>query len=131
MSHESKGLVPKRPGGLLVGQPVKGPDGKWHDQFGEEISPDLSKDTEWSAKFWSHQPKGMREVMIENIEAAEGGGRLSIMISSEGGDLPDIDKERLSAYRQLVRELGYEVGEFEINRAPGGAGTAVMKFSRK
>ena len=68
------------------------------------------RDQLYAAKFWENQPKGMREVMAANIETALKKGQFASFVSPNG--LDEKDKAKLSAYRQLARDLGYEMGQF-------------------
>src|SRR3989344_278502 len=127
MNQEAPELSPKRPGGVLEGKPVQGEDGKWHDRFGEKLLEDQSKDSDWTAKFWSHQPRGMEDTMKENLEKALEQGSITVLIGG-GKELDDFAKEKMSAYRQLARELGYEVGQFKLHK---NSGTATMEIGKK
>lgn len=73
----------------------------------------LDKDEVYAARFWEEKPEELREVMIDNIcQAAEKEGFIGSFVDPSG--ITEKDKEKLSAYRQLARELGYEVGEFKF-----------------
>lgn len=102
----------KRPGGLLAGKPTQGFDGKWYNQYGEPIEFD-EKDLKYSERFWSSQPKGMRETFMNNILNAANDGFLGIIISEK--EFTEKDKERASAYRVLARQMGLEVGGYILN----------------
>ena len=115
----------KRPGGTLKGKPVEGLDGKWYDPFGNEIIFD-SKDLEYSNRFWSHsKPLGLKEVMIEDIITGEKSGSIGSFVSSDG--ILEDDREKLSAYKVLAQQIGYEVGQFSFN---DGAYTALAPIRK-
>lgn len=113
---------PARPGGELQGKPIQGLDGQWYDKFGEAIG----KDEVYSEQFWDHQPEGMREAMIENIESAAQKGSFSIFAGHNG--IEDHDKEKMSAYRFLAKELGYVVGPFYYNKSTYVVNATITKI---
>lgn len=126
-----KGLSPQndrvveRPGGPLVGQPAQGLDGNQYDQFGDQVDVPASynasqndptnKDTEYADRFWVRQPEGMRDIMIGKINTAveKEGGIFSLFADPAG--ISEHDKEKMSAYRALAKELGYEIGQYKFN----------------
>ncbi len=111
---ERKEIQQKRPGGPLKGKPVEGLDERWYDPFGKPIKFE-ERDLIYAKRFWSHnQPRGLREVMIENVLDSEKHGFLGCFVSSEGID--ETNKEKLSAYRVLAQQMGYKLGKFIFNR---------------
>ena len=66
----------------------------------------------YSERFWQRQPKGVREAMIENIQKGAESGFIGSYV--DPGGITDDDREKLSAYRNLAKELGYEVGEYKF-----------------
>lgn len=126
---------PKLPGGELKGQPVQGPDGKWYDQFGEQIEhrqsgvkPEADKDIDYAGRFWARQPKGMREAMEEIIRDAAKDGFISDLVGPGGID--EARKEKLSAYRRLAMELGYEIGKFQFKKGPNIVMAEIKKIEK-
>ncbi|MEK6952751.1 MAG: hypothetical protein AABX29_07085 [Nanoarchaeota archaeon] len=118
-------LIKNRPGGPLEGRPVSGIDGKWYDQFGREIKFD-PKDIKYSDLFWSrNQPRGIKEAMIDNIVSASEGGLFGCFVAANG--ITDYDKERLSAYRVLAKQMGYEIGEYKFNARSGNATVPIWR----
>lgn len=100
-----------RPGGELYGRPVQGLDGHWYDKYGTPIS----EDEEYSRRFWDKgQPKEMRSTMIGILESSIQNGHFSSFVDPSG--ITEYDKEKLSAYRILARELGYTIGQFSFNK---------------
>ncbi len=75
----------------------------------------FQRDVAHATRFWLRQPKGVREAMEQSIRAAVGVGTLSLFIDPSG--ITNSDRDRLSAYRVLAQELGYEVGDFVINHS--------------
>src|SRR3989339_183899 len=126
---------PKRPGGPLVGKPVQGLDGQWYNQFGEKIEDTRrdqprNKDADYAQRFWDKgQPKGFREVMIGNlhnsIKEGENEGVFRCSVSPQG--INDTDKEKLSAYRVLANELGYDMGPYQFNANSYIASAKIIK----
>lgn len=102
---------PARPEGELQGKPIQGLDGQWYDKFGEPIG----KDEVYSEQFWIGQPKGLREVMIQNIESAAREGIFHIFGGPNG--IEERDKAKMAAYRTLAQENGFEIGLFHYNRS--------------
>lgn len=114
-----------RPGGPLVGKPIQGSDGRWYNQFKEEIKFD-PKNVKFSDLFWSrNQPTAKREAMMDNIISASGNGLLALIV--DHGGITDMDKERLSAYRVLAKQMGYEVGLYRFNPASGNVTALICK----
>ena len=111
---------PKQMGGELREKSVQGPDGQWYNKFGEKITTDEA----YASMFWEKQPKGMRETMINIIRDSEREGMIAFLSAQEG--ITQDLKEKLSAYRLLAKELGYEVGEFAF-KAKAGTVTAQIR----
>ena len=116
----------KRPGGELKGKPIQGPDGQWRDAFGEKIeapTPPASReaiDHEYSKRFWETRAlKGekfqndLRATMQSNVMSAADSGMLALAVDPAG--ITDHDREKLSAYRELAKTMGYEIGAFRFN----------------
>lgn len=113
----------KRPGGPLQGKIIQGPDGKWYNEFGEQAS----KDDIYSHLFWSRkQPPNLREAMMQNILSASQTGTFGVFVNPSG--MTEEDKEKLSAYRVLARELGFEIGEFQFNKRSHNALATIKKM---
>lgn len=104
----------KRPGGELHIRNIQQPDGTWKDGYGESLSPKDARDMAYAARFWERQPDGMLQVAKENLAKATESGQFSMVISPNGPD--ESDKEKMSAYRQLAKELGYDFGPFELHK---------------
>jgi len=112
-------ISPMRPGGELKGVPVQGLDGQWYDIYGKKIS----KDKAFANLFWKKQEqkfknekfvKQLKETMEENIETGyKNSGKLGSFVDPKG--ITQEDKEKLSAYRLLAEELGYQVGEYKFD----------------
>jgi hypothetical protein len=99
-----------RPGGALVQRPVQGPDGNWY-MDGRRISEEDARDYEYATRFWKRgQPETMRQNMTEIIEKAVQEGTFYLFVDQE--EMTDEDKERISAYRVLAKQIGYRVGGF-------------------
>lgn len=113
-------------GGELKGKPIQGPDGQWRDKFGEKISADEA----YASVFWEKQPKGKREVMMGSIRRAAEKGEISELIPPEG-IVDSYYKEKLSAYRLLAREMGYEIGKFIFKKQAGTAIAPIKKIEQK
>src|SRR3989338_545484 len=121
----------KRPEGEMVGNPKKDSDGQWYNKFVEKIS----QDDAYSDLFWEKQKKlGNKPELIEKQKAVMAGiikdaikpgetvGKFGHAVEQVGGmtqelekGIPESDKEKLSAYRVLAKELGYEIGLFQKN----------------
>jgi len=137
MGFEQKFL--KRPGGPLQGKPVEGLNGQWYNQFGEKIEDPrknqlYDKDVDYAQKFWSKgQPEGLREAMIESIQNSikdgENEGVFSIFVNQQG--LDENDKMKMSAYRQLAKENGYEISQFQFNAKTHNARAKITKIEQQ
>ncbi len=119
--------VPSRPEGPIVQRPMEingvfydplhppkayqKEDGSMEYRGGKPLERDQA-DKLYSERFWQRQPKGVRESMIDIIkERAEGG---SFVIAVDPRGITDDDREKLSAYRDLAKQIGYEVGEYKF-----------------
>lgn len=90
---------------------IRDPDGTQRYIGGREMIPDEV----YAAKFWARKhPPGLREAMIETIRADAQIGTTVIFVDKSG--ITEIDKEKLSARRELAKELGFEVGSFAFNK---------------
>ncbi len=126
---------PKRPGGELQGRNVQGPNGTWVDKFNEPLGAKESTDMEYAAKFWNRQDKNLspkyagqlRESMRGNIESAVNGKRGSIGSFVDPTGVTEEDKEKLSAYRVLAKEMGYEVGDYAFDKRSHVASAQISK----
>lgn len=124
----------KRPGGPIQGKPIQDFEGKWHNQSGEEISTDAA----YAQAYWNEQKiKGMpeknidqmRQSMRDTIEQQEEGGIVGIFVDKTG--ITDEFKRKLSAYREIAREMGYEIGEFRFNENSGNVTASIKKREAK
>jgi hypothetical protein len=105
----------KLPGGELKGKLTQGSDKEWSDQFGARIPKDKARDLEYAARFWrGERPSQLRETMKKIIESAYAQGQFAYAVDSNG--LSETDKEKLSAYRVLANELGYNIGPYELHK---------------
>jgi len=76
--------------------------------------------------FWSRdQPRGKREAIIDNIISASETGLIGCFVNS--GGITDYDKERLSAYRILAKQMGYEIGEYKFNPRSGNVTAPIRR----
>jgi hypothetical protein len=107
MSESSE--APARPGGALVERPVQGSDGNWY-MHGRRIPREEAVDYEYAATFWAKQPKAMERTMMDIIEHAAQEGTFWLFVDQER--MTDEDKERISAYRVLAKQMGYRLGGF-------------------
>lgn len=74
----------------------------------------LDKDDVYADRFWEkNKVEGLREAMVENIRRAIKVGYFGQFVSPNGID--EKDRENLSAYRKLARELGYEMGPYTFD----------------
>lgn len=99
----------------------KGKDGKVEAVGGKQVKPDEM----YAQRFWDRQPPGMREVMIENIHSAAEKGSIGSFTDPKG--ISETDREKLSAYRLLAEELGYEVGSYVRNPKTYTASAPIKK----
>lgn len=142
---ELSGLDPEkaqRPGGELYGRPVqregkwydkfgqeiplpepkRREDGKWRDRDGKEISDAVAQDQSYARRFWEgFLLRGRTEGVIpDTIEAmrvsitkAAERGQFGVLVDSHG--ITEKDKERISAYREVARTMGYQIGPLRFN----------------
>lgn len=76
-----------------------------------------SKDQQYAIAFFMSQPKGMRQVIENNIRRSAPSGIISIFADMNG--LTEQDKQRLSAYRVVASEMGFAIGQWRLNRNSG------------
>lgn len=113
MSLEKRRL----PGGPLQGRAAQGQDKKWRDQFGEALDSNKAQDMDYAARFWTRsQPTGMRENMMTIIESSANQDPPQLASFIDPSGITEKDKEKLSAYRVLAEEIGYEVGPYVLNK---------------
>ncbi len=103
----------ERPGGELHTRPIQGSDGQWQDGYGNRISETEARDIDYATRFWRQQPAGQKQAMQEIIQNQVELGKFSLFVSPSG--ISEGDEEKLSAYRLLAREMGYEIGSFHFN----------------
>jgi len=138
---ETAGKASKLPGGEYKPKPIE-INGVLYDGFHppKEIQrPDgtvayiggrkLDRDQVYAERFWQKQPKGKREVMIENIPRMADNGFVTSFVSQNG--LSEEDREKLSAMRVLAKELGYDVGQFTFDSKTHIAKAPISKVSVK
>lgn len=87
---------------------------------------DTGRSKELIGKFRDRLKEQIKE-MIQNSPVEEGKQFIKIFVTREG--ITEEDKEKLSAYRLLAKEFGYEIGAFNLNRKTGVA-TAEIKVSQ-
>ena len=111
------GLEKRRlPGGALQGRAAQGQDNKWRDQFGEVLDFNKAQDMDYAARFWARsQPTGMRENMMTIVESSANQNPPQLASFIDPSGITEKDKEKLSAYRVLAEEMGYEVGPYVLN----------------
>lgn len=131
----------KRPGGAYSPKPVI-IEGKTYDPFhppklvqnpdgtqGFIGGKELTKDEVYADRFWRKtHPPGLREALIENIQKDAQAGTIGIFVSETG--IAEEDREKLSAYRELARELGFEIGQFTFHKNAGTATATIKKNSK-
>lgn len=84
----------------------------------------ITKDQSYSDDFWSKRhPEGYKEAMMETIKIEITRGIFANFVSgtktSNGFELDEESKEKLSAYRILADEMGYVIGPFKYNENAG------------
>jgi len=100
--------------------------------LGEPISDNLSKDQEYSRLFWERMTEGKRPEYRENKRlnmmeiindaVTKQKGRFSLFVTrSPEGKFDEADRENISAYREVAKEMGYILGPVTHN---GGNETA-------
>lgn len=128
----------KRPEGEYYARPYQENDGQWYDGEGNKITQDQAYTIAW----WHHQksiPKNperaekftetVEKTMKETIEKSSKGGTLHVFVDPKGL-VTDYDKMHLSAFRELAREMGYEVGQFKFNKTSFVASASIHKMKR-
>jgi hypothetical protein len=87
-----------------------------------------NKDIDYAERFWSSNKNTieLRDAMAQSLQRAIDRGDRLFHISVDVTGITEKDKERLSAYRALGKELGVELGPFRLIK---GAGTAVAELS--
>jgi len=114
--------------------PLKGlPQSQSLDQLGEKISDAEVLDQTYAAKHWESIQnqgnqkfvEGKRSAMQEIIEGAAEEGKIGMFVNQQGFD--EKDKAKMSAYRQLAKRMGYEIGEWVLNKSAGTATAEIKK----
>ncbi|MFA6047700.1 MAG: hypothetical protein WCV59_01160 [Parcubacteria group bacterium] len=84
------------------------------------------KDLEYTRKFQENMIAGQREVMEKHIVESAQAGSISIFTSREVFD--EEDKQKMSAFRTLAKKMGYEIGQFTINKGHDTATASIKKI---
>jgi len=123
---------PKKPGGELRGKPVQGPDEQWYNKFGEKIS----QDEAYAENYWGHfmpsasdkseRMEQAKMLMREAIESQAKTGLFRSFVDKTG--ITEKDKCKLSAYRLIAKEIGYEIGQFKFNKDAGTVTASLKKI---
>lgn len=85
-------------------------------------------DHNYAQRFWARVPEGMRAAYQTSIESAARTGTLAIFVNMEG--LDEKDREKMSALRLLAKELGYEVGQFRLDKRSGTVSASIRKIAK-
>ncbi len=80
----------------------------------DTLPADWEKDKENAARFFETQPADMRQSMIKVIEEAAKKDPPLIYVHIDGG-LSDKNVDKLSAFRILAEEMGWEIAAFDVN----------------
>lgn len=83
------------------------------------------RDLKYAAMFWENQPEGMLKAMSENIKKASLEGQIHSFAPMTG--LDEKSKKKMSAYRLLADAIGYEIGEYSLNRNHGTVTASIKK----
>lgn len=124
MGDESPVITKRRPGGPLVERPCFD-GGSWR-YFDERI---VNSDEMFADWFWAKNKKpGMRDIMEGVIESAVTEGRFTSFVDSTG--ITDDDRAKLSAYRVLAREMGYEIGRYKFNARSHNVSAEIRRMEK-
>ncbi len=101
----------------------------------------ISKDEEYAQKFWDAERakvkigknpdkylKDLRDAMMENIEKAVATGNIDVFAGPK--ELAESEKQKISAYRALAKEMGYEVGQFKLDKHTHSAEATIKKIEK-
>ena len=130
--------LPQRPGGVSrsVERPSEQQDGSWANAAGEKFTKDQAYAWEFWDSFWAQgkdiepHKEAMRESITkaaETIDPSTGEGELGIL-SGGGAEIDSYSKQKISAYRELAREMGYEVGQLKLNQRSGTITGTIKKL---
>jgi hypothetical protein len=87
-------------------------------------------DKEYARRYWIRQPPGMREVMERNIKkSATEEGVIYHFVDPQG--IKEDDKEKLSAFRILARQMGYDIGQYHFDKHAHVASAKVRKKTKR
>jgi hypothetical protein len=105
-------------------------------ESGNKINP---QDSQYATAFWVRmKQKGdafvasMREAMKSPIESAiktigpNGEGQFAIFVTPEG--MTDEERQKISAYREIAREMGYQIGPLKRNERSGTSTGIIRKL---
>lgn len=132
----------------MAGKSYKDDDDQWFNKYGEKIT----QDGAYSDMFWERQRQkygsdqtelfekqkaAMAEIIKNSIKPGESAGQFHHAVEQVSGmtqelekGIPDADKEKLSAYRILAKELGYEIGLFKKNPKSWTVSAEIKKLSK-
>jgi hypothetical protein len=95
-----------------------------------ELRGQPDKDKEYSDRFWERNQKipGIKDSMIESLKnaIARGDPQFQVFVTNTG--LTQEDKEKLSTYRAIAREIGVNLGPFRLNKKSGTAAADVVRI---
>jgi len=84
------------------------------------------EDPTYSAQFLATQPEGFEQAMQKNIRRSAEKGVISIFVSVDG--MTPQDKQKLSAYRVIADQMGYDIGQWKYSPSQGtGSASASIK----
>ncbi len=91
----------------------------------------ISKDVAYAMRYWEKRTDpNTRKTMEEILTTAlsKGAFHIAVYISPNPADgISEKDKEKLSAYRLLADEMGYELGPFVLQRDAGNVRSDIRK----
>jgi hypothetical protein len=96
----------------------------------DSLPANWAQDIENSKKFWVEHDANMRLSMLKVIDEATKKEPPLIYVHIEGG-LSDNNLEKLSAYRVLAEEQGWEIGALDINGISHTVSAPMRRFPPK
>lgn len=85
------------------------------------------EDQQYAQRWLSSRAPGTVQAIKQNIEQAAATGEISLFVDING--ITDEDKGRLSAYRVIANQIGFEIGQWRYDRSKG-TGSAHAPIAR-
>jgi uncharacterized membrane-anchored protein len=114
--------------GVAIAELVKDADAEYAERYWQYMRDTYKfKNQEAYEKFVQSTKEQMKYQLEKSVDSESGEGTFNLMVDSSG--ITEHDKQRISAFRVIAREMGYGIEKFSFNENSGTA-TAPIKRLR-